>query len=512
MEKGASLTILGRFRAYAIIVALAVVGNTTHGLAQNAAPLGAGIDFGSYHALVIGNNDYAHLPKLKTAVADARAIAELLRERYNFSVQLVLNATREDVIRALLELRGKLGENDSLLIYYAGYGYLDSLTDTGFWLPVDAHEDNEANWVSVSTLSRNLRAIWAKHIMIVADSCYSGTLTRAAPVHLPSPREQMELLRRMAEKRSVTAMSSGGLEPVADSGGGNHSVFAKAFMTTLNENDTILRGELVFDRVRSSVVVNADQTPEYGDVRLADHQGGDFLFVPTNLPQAPVVVAAATVQLAPEPSVQRGQEIRETSNIELERSFWELIKDSEDPAMFAAFLEQFPNGTLAPLARIMVNKYSKAKAVAPTESASPKAAPQQAAIPSATEVAPLDKMYEVIAPTTPRIEPKIAAKRLSPLAPGTIVRVTGVTEDGVWFRIEGPEETGFALTELLRDAPNAPPTVAPGGTRVRKLDDTYRLLVDTDIRDAPAMRSGKLGRETKDTDLRVTGILETQDW
>ena len=28
------------------------------------------------------------------------------------------------------------------------------------------------------------------------------------------------------------------------------------------------------------VIVNADQTPEYSDIRLADHQGGDFLFVP----------------------------------------------------------------------------------------------------------------------------------------------------------------------------------------------------------------------------------------
>ncbi len=37
-------------------------------------------EFGRYHALVIGNNDYQNLPKLNTAVSDATATAELLRE------------------------------------------------------------------------------------------------------------------------------------------------------------------------------------------------------------------------------------------------------------------------------------------------------------------------------------------------------------------------------------------------------------------------------------------------
>ena len=37
-------------------------------------------DYGDYHALVIGNNEYEHHPKLKTAVADAEAVAKLLGE------------------------------------------------------------------------------------------------------------------------------------------------------------------------------------------------------------------------------------------------------------------------------------------------------------------------------------------------------------------------------------------------------------------------------------------------
>ena len=39
-------------------------------------------EFGEYHALVIGNDDYQHLETLKTAVADAEAVGKLLEEEY----------------------------------------------------------------------------------------------------------------------------------------------------------------------------------------------------------------------------------------------------------------------------------------------------------------------------------------------------------------------------------------------------------------------------------------------
>nr|MBC8431083.1 ankyrin repeat domain-containing protein [Candidatus Desulfatibia vada] len=48
------------------------------------------IDFGSYHALVVGNNDYRYLPKLSTAINDAQAIASLLQYKYGFKVKLLM--------------------------------------------------------------------------------------------------------------------------------------------------------------------------------------------------------------------------------------------------------------------------------------------------------------------------------------------------------------------------------------------------------------------------------------
>ena len=255
----------------ALLVFLAVQTNT----AWTATDL----HFGQYHALVIGNNDYADLAKLKTAVNDAKGVAEVLERDYGFAVQLLLNATRSDVLRALSQLRGELGPNDNLLVYYAGPGVLDEYAEQGYWLPVDAERDNPANWISNSDITDAMRAIRAKHVMVVADSCYSGTLVRDAAVTINSGLERDAWLKRMTRKRSRTALVSGGLEPVIDSGGGEHSVFAKAFLGALRENEDVLDGQAMFTAVKRPVALESDQTPQYSDIRRSGHDGGDFLFV-----------------------------------------------------------------------------------------------------------------------------------------------------------------------------------------------------------------------------------------
>ncbi len=77
-------------------------------------------------------------------------------------------------------------------------------------------------------------------------------------------------------------MSSGGLEPVQDDGGGANSVFAKYFVTTLEDNQTpVLEGSKLFLQIREPVMENALQTPWYAPIRYAGHEGGDFLFLRT---------------------------------------------------------------------------------------------------------------------------------------------------------------------------------------------------------------------------------------
>ncbi|MFQ5764103.1 MAG: caspase domain-containing protein, partial [Rhodospirillales bacterium] len=249
---------------------------STSQVAGEASPVAVeGIAFGSYHALVIGIDKYKYLPKLTTAVRDAKAVAQVLADEYNFKVNLLINPTRLNIIDALDEFRESLGGEDNLLIYYAGHGWLDEDADRGYWLPADARSNRRARWVSNATITDTLKTLQAKHVMIVADSCYSGTLTRSANIGLRSG----DYFKRMAKKWARVALVSGGLEPVADQGTGGHSPFAKAFIEILQENDTVIDGTQLFGKLRRPVMVSARQTPEYSDVRNSGHDGGDFLFV-----------------------------------------------------------------------------------------------------------------------------------------------------------------------------------------------------------------------------------------
>ena len=340
-----------------------------------AAAHGAETQFGRYRALVIGINDYQNLPRLETAVNDASAVHDLLRRQYGFDSHLMLNPTRYELVRALDELRADLTEQDNLLIYYAGHGVLDAATDEGFWLPVDAEEDSQANWLAVPTVTRTLRAIAAKHVLVVADSCYSGTLTREAPAALATARDRLTELHRLAAKRARKALTSGGFEPVYDGGGDGHSVFTRALLEALRENQEVLDGYQLYTKLRHQVVLNAEQTPRYADVRLAGDEGGDFLFVPVS------ASVRATPEEAPAPASSLEFDARQ-----LELVFWDSIKDSAAPADFEAYLAQFPDGTYAVLARNRLQRLREGAAEPPPPEA-PAATPPEVDRPEPVELA-----------------------------------------------------------------------------------------------------------------------------
>jgi predicted nucleic acid-binding Zn-ribbon protein len=244
--------------------------------------------FGEYHALLIGNNTYQKLPHLDTAINDAKGVAEVLQKQYGFKTKVLLNATRYDILKALNEYRKKLTEKDNLLIYYAGHGILDEVNDRGHWLPVDAEPDSSANWISVQNVTDQLKIIAAKHVLVVADSCYSGALTRSSIARLEAgmtTEKRARWIKLMVNARSRVALSSGGLEPVLDGGGGNHSIFAKALIDTLSENTDLLESQALYRNV-SALVADAandqdfNQVPEFSPIRHAGHAAGEFFFYP----------------------------------------------------------------------------------------------------------------------------------------------------------------------------------------------------------------------------------------
>jgi hypothetical protein len=233
---------------------------------------------GRYFALIMANEAYRNFTPLRSPLADAHAMASVLGRDYGFIVRTLQNATRYEMLSALSQLRREATENDHILIYYAGHGYLDEATTRGYWLPIDAERDNVANWISTNDITDVLAGSQAKHALILADSCFSGTLLRSDPTVEIDERQSM--LRKLASRRSRSIMTSGGLEPVTDNGAGKHSIFADALLRALKSNRQPIEAGRLFVQNRDRVALNAAQTPQYAPLRNAGHDGGDFIFEP----------------------------------------------------------------------------------------------------------------------------------------------------------------------------------------------------------------------------------------
>lgn len=249
------------------------------------------VDFGRFHALVIGVDTYKHpqMRSLKTAVSDAEAVAGTLGKRYGFNVKVLRNATRYEILSALAGYFDTLGEEDNFLLYYAGHGTLQEggPVTRGYWQPADAEPGSPANWISSVEITDQIGALRAKQVLVIADSCYSGALTRSAMARTPeqSPAERDNWLKLMARKRSRTALTSGGLAPVLDTGSGGHSVFAAALLDVLQTNQDVLEAQRLYREVSARVALAAEryrmeQVPEYAPIGTAGHEAGDFFFVP----------------------------------------------------------------------------------------------------------------------------------------------------------------------------------------------------------------------------------------
>ena len=133
---------------------------------------------GRLRAVLIGNTSYANFVDLETPIRDIRAIGNLLTEKYQASVRYVENGTRAEIIKELAELSSYAKPNDRVLIYFAGHGELVNKEEEGYWLPTDADADIDTNWISNSYVKRKVRSLAADNVLIVADTCFSGAMTR----------------------------------------------------------------------------------------------------------------------------------------------------------------------------------------------------------------------------------------------------------------------------------------------------------------------------------------------
>jgi hypothetical protein len=292
-------------------VALVTGANTIHVLAltQDSRLLQKSIDVvfggdvqslkgaGKRYAVIIGNAGYGPdtgFAQLATPIADADALTDVLTRRYGFATSATLpngktadfslrDASLVAIQTALYDLSLVAGENDTVLIYYAGHGIYEPVTTTAFWVPVDAKAGAPFTYLSASAISEAIARIQAKKVVLISDSCFSGALLRGGPPDAEKIEadKRVDSLLALSRRKSRILISSGNNEPVADAGGNGHSVFAQALLNGLSNEqfDQFSARELFDDFILTAVTANSKQEPQFRPLDNVGHDGGDVIFV-----------------------------------------------------------------------------------------------------------------------------------------------------------------------------------------------------------------------------------------
>ncbi len=229
----------------------------------------------NYHALLIAVEAYNDpgINDLSNPIKDARHLYSTLTDLYTFkkeNITLLENPDYNEIIGTLHRMRSKVGPEDNLLIFYAGHGYWDEDMKTGYWLPRDAEQDNPAQWLANPILSSYLGGIKSKHTLLIADACFSGGIFKTRDAF--SNKAVVEKLYQLTSRK---AMTSGTLKQVPDK-----SVFIEYMLKRLKENkDEYLTAEQLFSSLRTAVINNSPNIPQYGTIQNVGDEGGDFIFM-----------------------------------------------------------------------------------------------------------------------------------------------------------------------------------------------------------------------------------------
>ena len=178
----------------------------------------------------------------------------------------------------------------NLVIYYAGHGEIDKESGEGYWIPSDAQENKKYTWIPNSMITNEINALNNfKHIIIIADSCYSGTLTASrSSISIPNNiNKRMMNYRSFNNLKTRVALTSGNLNEVQDSyENTDHSPFAISLNNILNNNDDVLLSSELHNNIADSLL-NIDNFPDptHGIIKNAtgiQNFGRNFIFVTKN--------------------------------------------------------------------------------------------------------------------------------------------------------------------------------------------------------------------------------------
>lgn len=310
-------------------------------------------------ALVIGNAAYKSAP-LQNPVNDSRAMARTLRG-LGFDVIERQNLSREAFSGVVREFGDKLRGASVGLFYFAGHGL--AVKGRNFLVPVDADiaREDEVPYRSfdVNEVLDKMDSARTPINLVLLDACRNNPFARSFKT------SQTGLAQMDAPAGTLIAFATAPGSVAQDGDSGGNGLYTGALLKHLSTPG--LAVEQMFKRVRVDVVAASKSTQVPWE---SSSLSRDFSFAQAAAAQAQSANAAATAA----PSFA-------ATELALELAFWDAVKDSRDPADYRAYLEQYPQGRFASLARLRSNAPPVA-AAAPNNlaAATPSPAPRSSVV------------------------------------------------------------------------------------------------------------------------------------
>ena len=233
------------------------------------------------YALLFAVHIYDHWNDLLYPLLDAKSLRTDLEDIYGFQVELIENPTEAEVLEALDRYAQKeYASEDQLLIFFAGHGYFNPGFKIGYLVAQDTQRPDDngrlLSYLSHSYFRDIIDNMPCKHILLMLDTCYSGTFDEQIAMRGKSDNLQEELsdndIKRKLKYTTRRYLASGEKEEVPD-----NSPFIRAILKALRSKggiDKVLTLEEILLNLKE-VEKPKPCSDEFGH----NDPGSDFFFI-----------------------------------------------------------------------------------------------------------------------------------------------------------------------------------------------------------------------------------------
>ncbi len=328
---------------------------------------------GKRWALVVGVDKYAdpQISPLRGAANDARTLAEALVRYSGFpSDQVILLATdqpterqptRVNLLRRLSNLVSAVPKDGLLLISFSGHGM--ERGGHAFLLPSDAQISDQISFledtaVNVNRMRELIRATGVSQVMVLLDACRNDPGGRA---DAPNPLTEAYVqgfnfdVRNREVQAFATIYATGVGQRAYEYTERKQGYFTWAIVEGLKGAAANSAGEVTLSELVKFV---QDAVPKRIAIDLGSGKQQRPFATIEGYKAEELILSAPGATAATQAAIPSGSFVDPAA---IELSFWDTIKSSTNPDDFKAYLEKYPDGQFAVLARNRLNSAQSAK-------------------------------------------------------------------------------------------------------------------------------------------------------